>query len=153
MSTAVGRVREARPGEASVLEALQRRSAAVWEEDRAVLEAHPDAISVPARAIAERRVRVVTADADRPVGFATLLPVAEGECELDALFVEPEHIGSGLGRVLLLDAVERARAAGASSVFVVSGPGALGFYERHGFVLLDSVPTRFGPALQLHLRL
>lgn len=154
MSAAAGvTVRDARPEEASHLEALQRRSAAVWEEDRAVLEAHPDAIAVPADAIRERRLRVAVDPADRPLGFALVLPVAEGECELDGLFVEPDVIGRGLGRLLLEDAARRAQEAGARELFVVSGPGAQGFYERHGFRLLDAVPTRFGPALQLQRRL
>jgi hypothetical protein len=38
-------------------------------------------------------------------------------------------------------------------LFVVSGPGARGFYERMGFRLLDTVPTRFGPALQMQREL
>lgn len=145
-------LRDARPEEAPLLEALQRRASLVWEEDRAVLEAHPDAIRVPPDAIAEQRLRVAAApDTDRPLGFAHLLPVAEQECELDGLFVEPDAFGRGLGRLLLQDAAARARAAGARRLFVVSGPGARGFYERHGFRLLDAVPTRFGPALQLQL--
>lgn len=154
MTTAAdARLRDARPEEAPVLEDLQRRAAAVWEEDRAVLEAHPDAIRVDVGAIEDQRLRVAADPADQPLGFAHLLPVAEGECELDGLFVEPDAFGQGLGKLLLEDAAERARAAGAARLYVVSGPGAQGFYERHGFRLLDAVPTRFGPALQLQRRL
>lgn len=149
MGTPAVRLRDARADEAPALEELQRRSSAVWEEDRAVLEAHPGAISIPVAAIAERRLRVAAGEEDRPLGFALVLPVAEGECELDGLFVEPDAFGQGLGRLLLEDAAARARTAGARRLFVVSGPGAQGFYERHGFRLLDAVPTRFGPALQL----
>jgi N-acetylglutamate synthase-like GNAT family acetyltransferase len=146
-------LRDARPDEAPHLEALQRRSAAVWAEDRAVLEAHPDAVRVDVDAIHERRLRVAVDGGDRPLAFALVLPVAEGECELDALFVEPDVIGHGLGRLLLEDAAARAAQAGARELFVVSGPGAQGFYERHGFRLLDAVPTRFGTAAQLQRRL
>lgn len=150
---ASARLRDARPDEVAALEALQRRSASVWEEDRAVLEAHPEAVAIAPGAVRERRLRVAADAADRPLGFAHLLPVAAGECELAAPFVEPPHFGQGLGRLLLHDAADRARAGGAAALFVVSGPGARGFYERMGFRLLDAVPTPFGPALQLHLRL
>ena len=40
-------VRDARPDEASALEALQRRASDVWEEYRAQLAANPDAIEAP----------------------------------------------------------------------------------------------------------
>ena len=51
-------IRDARPDEASALEALQRRSSDVWEEYRAQLAANPDAIEPPHQAIADGRVRV-----------------------------------------------------------------------------------------------
>ncbi len=153
MTTAVARIRDARPAERAALQALQARAAAVWEEDRAVLEAHPDAIVVPADAIAERRLRVAVDDEDRLLGFSLVLPVVVGERELDGLFVEPDAMGRGVGRLLVTDVVQRAQADGADRLFVVSGRGARGFYERLGFRLLDAVPTRFGPALQLQLAL
>ena len=62
---AVEGIRDARPDEASALEALQRRSSDVWEEYRAQLAAHPDAIAPPHHAIAEGRVRVA-ADEQAP---------------------------------------------------------------------------------------
>jgi GNAT superfamily N-acetyltransferase len=153
MTTAVARIRDARTAERRALEDLQRRSASVSAEDRAVLEAHPDAVVVPAGAIAERRLRVVVDGEDRVLGFSLVLPVTVGERELDGLFVEPDAMGRGLGRLLVADVVTRARADGARRLFVVSGLGARGFYERLGFTLLDAVPTQFGPALQLQLTL
>ncbi|MCW2959233.1 MAG: family N-acetyltransferase [Solirubrobacterales bacterium] len=153
MTTAVARIRDARTTERRALEDLQRRSASVSAEDRAVLEAHPDAVVVPAGAITERRLRVVVDGEDRVLGFSLVLPVTVGERELDGLFVEPDAMGRGLGRLLVADVVTRARADGARRLFVVSGPGARGFYEQLGFTLLDAVPTRLGPALQLQLTL
>ncbi len=50
-------IRDARPDEASALEALQRRASDVWEEDRAQLAAHPDAIEPIHRAIVLYRLR------------------------------------------------------------------------------------------------
>lgn len=147
-------VRDARPDEAPLLEVLQRRSAAVWEEDRAILEAHPDAIAVDPAALADGHGRVAASPQDdRPLAFAVRSRVTVGESELDALFVEPSLLRSGLGRLLVDDAAARAAAAGARELFVVSGPGALAFYERCGFTRVGEVPTRFGPAAQLVRRL
>jgi hypothetical protein len=54
----VALIRDARADEALALEALQRRASDVWQEYRAQLAAHPDAITPPHQAMAEGRVRV-----------------------------------------------------------------------------------------------
>jgi len=108
----VALIRDARADEAFALEALQRRASDVWEEYRAQLAAHPDAITPPHQAIAEGRVRVAVDAAGRHLGFSTALPVHDRRCELDDLFVEPEWMRRGVGRVLVDDLATRAHTAG-----------------------------------------
>jgi GNAT superfamily N-acetyltransferase len=141
-------VRGARPAERAALESLQRRSSDVWEDYREQLAAHPDAIELPEELVLGGRVRVVTGDDDVPLGFSVTLPLGDGVHELDGLFVEPAHMQRGLGRVLVEDACERARAAGARRVEVIAGP-AQGFYEKVGFVVVAAAETRFGPAVRM----
>ena len=150
---AVGRIRDALHDEAIVLEALQRRSSDVWEEHRAELAAHPGAIEAPDRSIAEGRVRVAVDASARLLGFATALPVADGRCELDDLFVAPEAMGLGVGRLLVEDLASRAAATGAHAVDVIANPNALGFYERVGFRVTGEVSTRFGRGVRMSLDL
>ena len=149
----VALIRDARPDEALALEALQRRASDVWEEYRAQLAAHPDAITPPHQAIADGRVRVAFDAAGRRLGFSTVLPVHERRCELDDLFVEPEWMRQGVGRVLVDDLATRAHIAGASHVDVIANPNALGFYTRLGFHVTDETSTRFGAAPRMTLAL
>jgi lactoylglutathione lyase len=149
----VDRIRDALPDEASALEALQRRASDVWEDDRVHLAAHPDAIEPPHQAIAEGRVRVAVDTSGGRLGFSVVLPVADGRCELDDLFVEPTSMGLGVGRVLVADAASRAAVAGAAHVDVIANPNALGFYERVGFVATGDVSTRFGRGIRMSLDL
>ena len=142
----VDAIRDARPEEAPALAALQRRSADVWEEYRAQLAANPDAIEPPHRAIADGRVRVAADASGRLLGFSVVLPLREGRCELDDLFVEPEWMRRGVGRLLVADLTARAAAAGASHVDVIANPNALAFYERLGFETTGQASTRFGEA-------
>jgi GNAT superfamily N-acetyltransferase len=146
-------IRDALPDEAFALEALQRRSSDVWEEYRAPLAANPDAIEPPHQAIAEGRVRVAVDASHRRLGFSVILPVVADRCELDDLFVEPESMGLGVGRLLVDDVASRAAAAGASSVDVIANPNALGFYERVGFRATGEVSTRFGRGIRMSLDL
>jgi ribosomal protein S18 acetylase RimI-like enzyme len=149
----VALIRDARPDEAFALEALQRRSSDVWEEYRAPLAADPRAIEPPHQAIAEARVRVAVDASARRVGFAVVLPIKDGRCELDDLFVEPDSMRLGVGRRLVDDLADRAAAAGARYLDVVANPNALGFYERLGFVIIGEASTLFGDALRMSLDL
>jgi len=142
-------VRDARPDEAFALEALHRRSSDVWEEYRAQLAAHPDAIEAPHHAIAEGRVRVAVDTSSRLLGFSIVKPLEGGRCELDDLFVEPDSMGRGVGRLLVDDVASRASAAGASHVDVVANPNALGFYQRVGFRVTGEISTRFGRGIRM----
>jgi GNAT superfamily N-acetyltransferase len=149
----VERIRDAVPAEAGALEALHRRSSDVWEEYREQLATHPDAIDAPDQAIAEGRVRVAVDAAERRLGFSVVRPVEAGRCELDDLFVEPESMGLGVGRLLVADVASRAAAAGATSVDVTANPNAVGFYERVGFETTGGASTRFGPGVRMSLSL
>lgn len=153
MVAVVDAIRDARPDEAPALAALQRRSADVWDEYRAQLAANPDAIEPPHRAIADGRVRVAADASGRLLGFSVVLPIREGRCELDDLFVEPEWMRRGVGRLLVADLTARAAAAGASHVDVIANPNALAFYERLGFETTGQASTRFGEAPRMSLEL
>jgi GNAT superfamily N-acetyltransferase len=150
---AAAQIRDAEPGEEEALERLQLEASLVWDEYREALLAHPDAVELPPQAIQEERVRVAVAADGELLGFSVVLPGRDGACDLDGLFVDPAHWGSGVGRLLVSDAATRARAAQATRIDVIANPNALGFYERVGFVSEGTAPTRFGPGVRMSLRL
>jgi GNAT superfamily N-acetyltransferase len=136
------RIRRALPGERQALEDLQRRASLANETDRPHLEAHPDAIDLPAEQLVHDDVFVAEEDG-RLAGFAVLIGG-----ELDGLFVEPGLWRRGIGRALVMEAMHEARRRGVS-VGVVANHAALGFYEKCGFVVEGEAQTRFGPALRM----
>ena len=140
------RIRLARPDEREKLEALQWRASLANAEDRPHLEAHPDAIHLPAEQIDCGEVLVAELDG-RVAGFAVIVP-EDGHAELDGLFVEPEMWKRGIGAALVDAATHEARKRGLA-LMVVANRAALGFYERCGFVLEGEAQTRFGPALRM----
>jgi len=142
------RIRDATATEASALEALQRRSSDIWEQYREQLAAHPDAIELPQAFIDNGWVRVAVDAKGTPVGFSAVIPTSGPIHELDGLFVEPDHMSSGVGRALIEDAAARGAEQGAQALEVTVGP-AQGFYERVGFNLIGTAQTRFGPAVRM----
>lgn len=145
-------IRPARAHERRALEELQLRASTHWPTYREHLAAHPDAVEIPAAQIDNGLVRVAE-QAGEVAGFAVLLRPVAGACELDGLFVEPSHMGAGVGRLLVADAARIAGAQGAERIDVIANPDAVGFYERLGFTGDDDVATRFGPARRMRLAL
>ena len=88
---------------------------------------------------------------DRIIGFATT--AGDDQLELEALFVDPPSMRTGIGRALIEDLVENAKARGITRVNVTANDHALAFYEALGFVNDGLVPTRFGHAPRMHLNL
>lgn len=114
------------------------------------LAAHPDAIELPAEHITAGHVRVAEQEGVI-VGFAVLLAASADACELDGLFVEPDRMRAGVGRLLVEDAKRIARERGATRIEVVANPQAIAFYEAVGFKATGQAPTRFGPAPRMSL--
>ncbi|MEA3013501.1 MAG: hypothetical protein QOD42_2046 [Sphingomonadales bacterium] len=139
-------IRLARPTERAALEDLQRRASLALADYRAQLEAHPDAIDLPAARIAEGRV-LVAEDEAGVAGFAVWIDgEAALEAELDGLFVEPERWRGGIGRALVEAVAAAAADAGKTRLRVVANPAALAFHRHCGFVPAGETQTRFGPA-------
>jgi GNAT superfamily N-acetyltransferase len=135
-------VRLARPEERLKLEDLQRRASMALPDYRAQLEAHPDAIALPAEQIEQGQVIVAELDG-RVAGFAA---VVGGE--LDGLFVEPDLWRSGIGAALVEQATHEARRRGLA-LMVVANPHALDFYRKCGFSVEGTAETRFGPGIRM----
>jgi GNAT superfamily N-acetyltransferase len=141
-------IRSAAAAERRALEELQFRASIHSTRYADLLRAHPDAIEVPPWQFEQSLARVAE-DGDGVVGFAVLLPPVDGACELDAIFVEPDRMRTGIGRLLIDDAVARARRWGANRIEVVANPDAVEFYERVGFAGNEIVATRFGPGRRM----
>ena len=125
-----------------MLETLQRRASTALPEYKEQLEAHPDAIHLPAEQIDRGDVFVAEVDG-QVAGFAALIGG-----ELDGLFVEPSLWRKGIGSALVETAGDEARKRGLS-LTVIASPGARLFYEYCGFTCEGEAQTRFGPALRM----
>lgn len=139
-------IRVAVVGERQALEALQRRASLNNPGDREALLANPEAIELPAEQITAGGVFVAEVNG-AIAGFAALLPRADGQVELDGLFVEPELWRQGVGRTLVEHCAFVARAQGSAVLHVVGNPHAEGFYLACGFETTGTIQMRFGIGL------
>jgi GNAT superfamily N-acetyltransferase len=139
-------IRLAAVAEQKELEDLQLRASLTNEGDREALLANLDAIELPIAQIAAGGVFVAECDG-KIVGFAAVEPRADGDSELDALFVDPDMRRRGIARLLVEHCVEVARARKSAALCVVGNPHAKDFYVACGFVVIGTEETRFGTGL------
>jgi ribosomal protein S18 acetylase RimI-like enzyme len=146
-------VRPARSDEAEVLTGLTRRSKAYWGYPRAVLDQWADVLSVSTSEI--RSGQVVVAERSGAVAGYYRITGRPPDGQLADLFLEPEAIGTGLGRTLWEHALASARRAGFDTVTLESDPHAEGFYLRMGAERVGDrrvAPGRVLPVLRITLR-
>jgi GNAT superfamily N-acetyltransferase len=141
-------IRTATVGDHATVEGVRRRASLSNEADRDVLLANPETLEYDPAPLAEGRTRVAVQDG-RIVGFATTS--GADELELDALFVEPDAMRSGVARALIGDLLDRAAGRGIRRINVVANEHALAFYQALGFVADGRARTRFGDAPRMHL--
>lgn len=151
------RIRPALASEAALLSELAMRSKAHWGYPPAFMAACRDELRYSAAQIGSARYTFVIAErAGEPAGFYALDKASTTEVELEALFVEPACIGTGIGRALLRHAVAEATRQGAATLVIQGDPNAAAFYEAAGAVPLGaresgSIPGRMLPVYSLRL--
>ncbi|MER6990807.1 GNAT family N-acetyltransferase [Saccharopolyspora hirsuta] len=140
-------IRAADPGEAAVLSELALRSKAHWGYDQEFLETCRAELTLRPQDLVDQRATVAQVG-DRVAGFYTLAGQAP-EGELACLFVEPDHIGSGVGTRLWQHAADTARALGFERFTIDSDPFAEDFYLKMGAVRTGATPSSSFPGREL----
>ena len=71
--------------------------------------------------------------------------------ELEDMFVDPDWMRQGIGRLLVRDAMVIALRQNVPRIDVTANPHAFAFYENVGFVHDGRVETAFGHGSRMHL--
>ena len=75
---------------------------------------------------------VYVAEEDGEIRGFYALCRADNNAELEHMWVTPAYIGTGIGKELFLDAMNRAATMNVSAVELTADPNAAGFYSRMG---------------------
>ena len=135
----MSRLRPARAAELPRLTALCHRSKAVWGYDAAFMAACREELTLTRQDLLQSAVQIAE-DAAGIVGVVQVVIDGAG-AELEKLFVEPDRIGTGAGRQLMIWAIKAARAGGANRLMIDADPGAAGFYRRLGARDVGTTPS------------
>ncbi len=123
-------IRPAAANEASVLTNIALDAKRHWGYPEHWIKHWESDLTISSDFIRDNHVYVAEDDGEIR-GFYALC-IAGSKAELEHMWVTPAHIGTGIGKELFLDAMERAAKLDVSSVEISSDPNAAGFYKWMG---------------------
>lgn len=132
-------LRPAQLNELPDLSALCVRSKAYWGYDDAFMAACMTELTLTPQDVADDAV-IVMEDSSGLAGVAHVC-WDDNSCYLDKLFVEPNCIGKGYGKLLYEWALGAARNLGAQELIIEADPDAAAFYTRMGAERAGDVPS------------
>ena len=150
-------IRHAVPDEARFLSSLALRSKAHWGYSQEFLDScRPELTVEPSHIDSASFDHRVAVQGGLIVGFYALESVSTTTYELWALFVEPNHIGCGIGRQLIQHAIHISRKKNADTLLIQGDPHASDFYISAGAREIGkresgSVPGRLLPMFQIDI--
>ena len=152
------KIRSAISEEAKLLSGLGLRSKAHWGYPEDMIRSFEGELTIsPNQIDSDDFDYYVADDSSSVLGFYALEKESSIIFELEALFVDPEHIGKGIGRQLMRHAIETVRAKGGEILVVQGDPNAEGFYRASGGKQVgdresESVPGRFLPLFEIEIK-
>ncbi len=124
------------------------RSKAHWGYDQTFLQQVKDELTYHPEDCLNHPTFVAT-EGDQLLGFYQLIRLVDQRYELEAMFVEPAHMGQGIGRQLFQHLARLCVTLGVSEVVIQADPYAEGFYLNEGCVRVGSRPSGSIPGREL----
>lgn len=134
------RIRPARAEECMDLTAICLRSKAHWDYNEVFMMACVPELTITPEMAEAGNVAVADSGETLRIGIACI-DVDGDTAELHHFFVDPDHMGKGVGREMFAWAVDEARRQGATLLRIESDPGARPFYERMGASVVGEAPS------------
>lgn len=145
-------IRKACPTEAPLLSELAFRSKSYWGYSPGFMESCRSELTVkPSQIGSGNHDCRVAVSGTMILGFYIVERLFDGAYEMEALFVEPEYIGTGVGRALIVHAIEALSDRGASRLIIQGDPNASRFYIAAGAKEVGTRESQSIPARQLPL--
>lgn len=136
------------------LTAITKKSKAYWGYSADQIEIWSPFLTVSKEYIQTNLVFNLRLD-NEIVGYYSFFYESENTIKLDNLFVLPEFIGKGFGKVLVNDFLVRLKDQNFQKVVLNSEPNAENFYTKFGFVKVGQIETsikdRYLPIMELKI--
>ena len=150
-------MRRALPAEAGRISNIAFRSKAYWGYSDEFMRAYREELTYDAATIEAPQFEFWCYETDgRTLGFYAIDQQTDTLFELEALFVVPDYIGKGIGRRLIMHAMQQSRIRGGQRLIIQGDPNVEEFYRVAGAVRTGeresgSVAGRMLPVFEIDL--
>jgi len=123
-----------------ILTDITKKSKAYWGYSNEQMENWSELLTITKSYIESNIVYKLLVD-NAIVGYYSYINLEDDIIKLDNLFILPEYIGSGLGKLLMNDFMDRLKMTKTKKVVLDSEPNAEKFYEKFGFIKVGQIET------------
>ena len=147
-------IEKANSNDYKILTEITKKSKAFWGYSDAQIEIWSSFLTITEEYIETKSIFKLIVY-NEIVGYYSYFYESKNNIKLDNLFILPEFIGKGFGKVLMLDFFKRLENSTAEKVTLDSEPNAENFYLKFGFVTITHIETsikdRFMPIMEFKL--
>ena len=138
-----------------ILTEITIRSKAYWNYSEEQMQKWHVVLTISAEYISENETYKLVSN-EQIVGYYSFIKENNSIVKLDNMFVAPEFIGKGYGKILMNDFVEKIRLTDTQKIILEADPNTETFYKKFGFVVIrklqSSIAGRFLPVMEMTLK-
>lgn len=145
---------KANADDAKILTEITKRSKAYWGYSDEQMKEWSDLLTITSEYIQNNEVYKLIVN-QSTVAYYSYFDIENNSVRLDNLFVSPENISKGYGKLLMNDFILKIKQSQRSRIILDADPNAQKFYESFGFVkagqIKTSIKDRFLPIMELKI--
>ncbi|MBD8081419.1 GNAT family N-acetyltransferase [Chryseobacterium caseinilyticum] len=145
---------KANSDDAKILTEITKRSKAYWGYSEEQMNEWSDLLTITSEYIQSNEVYKLVINKST-AAYYSYFEIENNSVRLDNLFVSPENIGKGYGKLLMNDFILKIKQSQRSRIILDADPNAQKFYESFGFTKIGQIETsiidRFLPIMELKL--
>ncbi|MDQ3394820.1 MAG: GNAT family N-acetyltransferase [Bacteroidota bacterium] len=138
-------------GDHEVLTEITKNSKLFWGYSKEQIEIWNTELTITQEYLEQTETYILSI-ANCYIGYYSFLKMNPNELHLDNMFILPEYIGKGYGKILIEDLVDKAKSLGVSKIILDAEPNAEKFYEKYGFEVVgkrgSSIKNRYLPIME-----
>jgi GNAT superfamily N-acetyltransferase len=134
------KLEKANSNDSKVLTAITKKSKAYWGYSEEQIQNWSDSLTITPTYIETTSVYKLVIDT-KTIGYYSFFYEDEHTIKLDNLFILPEYIGKGFGRILMYDFLILVKRTNVNKIILDSEPNAEMFYAKLGFVKVGEIET------------
>jgi GNAT superfamily N-acetyltransferase len=140
--------------DSEILTVITKKSKAYWGFSEDILKEWEHLLTITKDYIEKNKVYKLVQN-DQFIGYYSYFSTDENTIKLDNIFILPEFIGKGFGKILMNDFLKNIKQLGINKITLDSEPNAEKFYLTFGFETIgqieSSIKDRYLPIMELQI--